>query len=354
MTLSDSLDLPDVLPKGKYHITISASDDQGLLLCYAVELDLTERVLEVVESTYADEFAGFVSTYGKQYSSKDEMVKRFGIFIENLDTINKHNAQNLSWKMAVNEFADLTYEEFRVGRFGYAGMKSIGGVRVNTFGLATLPDTVDWSAKGDVTAVKNQQQCGSCWAFSTTGSTEGSVAIKTGRLTSLSEQQLVDCSSSYGNMGCNGGLMDNAFKYIIANGGICSEQDYPYTAATGTCKSSSCNSVSSITSYQDVAQDNEAALQAAVAQQPVSVAIEADQSGFQFYSSGIFTGTCGTSLDHGVLAVGYGTDNGQAYWKVKNSWGASWGSQGYILLGRNMQAPYGQCGIAMDPSYPIA
>jgi C1A family cysteine protease len=352
LSLGDSLTLPAILPKGKYKITLSASDDAGLLMCFEVELDLA--ILLGSKPSYADEFADFVKTYEKQYDTKDEMVKRFGIFIDNLDTINKHNSMNLSWKMGVNEYADLTYEEFRVGRFGYNGMRNLGGVRVSSSGLYTLPDSVDWTTKNDVTAVKNQEQCGSCWAFSTTGSTESAVAIKTGKLNSLSEQQLVDCSSSYGNMGCNGGLMDYAFKYIIGNGGLCSEQDYPYTATDGTCKSSSCSSVSSISSYQDVAQDSEDALQAAVASQPVSVAIEADQSGFQLYSSGIFTGSCGTSLDHGVLAVGYGTDNGQAYWKVKNSWGASWGMSGYILMGRNMQAPYGQCGIAMEPSYPIA
>jgi len=258
--------------------------------------------------------------------------------------------------MAVNEFADLTWEEFRVGRFGYN--KKTSGFRANKIGvdlrgLISVPDSIDWTTKGAVTGVKNQEQCGSCWAFSTTGSTEGAVEIKSGKLTSLSEQQLVDCSGSYGNMGCGGGLMDYAFKYIIANKGLCSEASYPYTAQDGTCQTS-CTKVSTISSYKDVAQNSEDALQAAVASQPVSVAIEADQSGFQFYSSGVFTGACGTSLDHGVLAVGYGTQSGQDYWKVKNSWGASWGTQGYILMARNFQAPYGQCGIAMEPSYPVA
>ncbi len=217
---------------------------------------------------------------------------------------------------------------------------------------ADLPASVDWSAAGAVTPIKNQGQCGSCWSFSTTGSVEGINFIKTGTLVSLSEQQLVDCSGAEGNMGCNGGLMDNAFQYIISNNGICSEDSYPYTAAQGTCQT--CTAVATITGYQDVPANDETSLMTAIAQQPVSVAVEADQASFQFYSSGVMTAACGTALDHGVLAVGYGTDgSGNDYYKVKNSWGASWGDKGYILLGRG--AAYGnngQCGIQMQPSYP--
>jgi C1A family cysteine protease len=214
-----------------------------------------------------------------------------------------------------------------------------------------LATSVDWRAKKAVSDVKNQQQCGSCWAFSTTGSLEGAWAIHSGNLVSLSEQQLMDCSTSQGNQGCNGGLMDQAFEFVISNKGICAEAAYGYTAAQGTCQTT-CETVATISSYKDVAKSDESALLAAVAQQPVSIAIEADQQGFQFYSGGVYAGTdCGTQLDHGVLAVGYGHDDGLNldYWIVKNSWGGSWGESGYIRLVRGQN----QCGLANMASYPV-
>jgi len=215
----------------------------------------------------------------------------------------------------------------------------------------TPPASVDWVAAGAVTAIKNQGQCGSCWAFSTTGSVEGITKIETGVLPDLSEQQLVDCSASYGNNGCNGGLMDYAFQYIEANG-LCGETAYPYQGVTGTCQSSSCTPVvpaGRLYGYKDIPQGNEGDLLPAVAQQPVSIAIEADSSAFQFYSTGVFNDpTCGTTLDHGVLIVGYGTEGGKNYWKVKNSWGESWGMSGYILMVRGQD----ECGLSLSASYP--
>jgi C1A family cysteine protease len=309
----------------------------------------------VLDIDYAYEFEKFKSIYGKTYAN-DTAAYRFEIFKKNVQLINAHNAKQLDWTLGVNEFADLTWDEFRVHHLGLTKPKIvIGGVPRSTFNLTgafTVPDTIDWVTKGAVTGVKNQGQCGSCWAFSTTGSIEGAVAIKTGHLISVSEQQLVDCSTAEGNQGCNGGLMDDAFQYVIKNGGICSEASYPYKAVDGTCQT--CTPVSKISSYVDVTHNDEKALQAAAALNPVSVAVEADQMGFQFYSGGIFSGTCGTNLDHGVLVVGYGSDSGQDYWLVKNSWGATWGLQGYIKLVRNIAAPTGQCGIAMEPSYPVA
>jgi len=218
----------------------------------------------------------------------------------------------------------------------------------------TTATKVDWVAAGAVTPIKNQGQCGSCWSFSTTGSVEGDVFIEAGVLTPLSEQQLVDCSTAQGNQGCNGGLMDNAFQYIISNGGLTTETGYPYTATGPNTCSVTTPLASTITSYCDVASGSEKALEAAVAQQPVSVAIEADQSCFQFYQSGVMSDpSCGTQLDHGVLAVGFGVTGGVKYWNVKNSWGTSWGNEGFIWLGREVSGQAsGVCGIALEPSFP--
>jgi len=289
--------------------------------------------------------------------------------LENLRKIADHNSKDdKTFTMRLNQFGDLTEDEFLHYIHGdkgacYAqkdGIRKLSSFTNNNNNnkdkVNANPTTVDWTTKGVVTPVKNQGQCGSCWAFSSTGSTESAVAISTGKLVSLSEQQLVDCSTE--NHGCNGGDMDYAFKYIEQNGGLCSEEEYPYKGVDGTCKSSSCGTkYDKIVGYSDVTKDNEADLETASVKQPISVAVEADQSTFQFYSKGtVMTGTCGTKTDHGVLIVGYNNEASTKYWIVKNSWGVTWGDEGYCYIckdcGKNGNS--GECGINTDPSHPNA
>jgi C1A family cysteine protease len=291
-------------------------------------------------------FGEWMKKYNKVYGLS-EAPMRFAIWNKAYDFALEHNAKNLTWKCGVNQFSDLTREEFSAMYLGY-NWNPNKERRVKLLDESNVPSSVDWRKKGAVTAIKNQGQCGSCWSFSTTGSLEGLNFLKTGTLLSFSEQQLVDCSSSYGNDGCNGGEMDDAFKYVEAEG-IEEESTYPYTAASGTCQYNASSTVFKNTGYSDVTVNSPTQLKAAVAKGPVSIAIEADQSAFQQYTSGTISSNCGTSLDHGVLIVGYTSK----YWIVKNSWGTSWGEKGYVNIASGTQNNgAGVCGINSDPSYP--
>jgi KDEL-tailed cysteine endopeptidase len=314
----------------------------------------------------SSEFIDFIRTHNRVYSTLEEVHYRQSVFFENLKYINTMNDDPSSGiRYTMNQFGDYTMDEFDMWMKGMdmlntsrtRGCKSYVGGEQYAPVSTDVPDAWDWREHGAVTAVKNQGQCGSCWSFSATGAMEGAVAISTGQLVNLSEQQLMDCSKIYGDFGCNGGLMDSAFDYAIDNG-MCLESDVPYTATDGTCDNSvtSCNKVAYFSYCMDVPQNNEEELKNAVFQTPVSVTIEADTRTFQFYSSGIIdSADCGTNLDHGVLAVGYGeTSDGEKYWIVKNSWGETWGENGYVRIARSDDTnTNGICGIAMSASFIV-
>jgi C1A family cysteine protease len=306
-------------------------------------------------SLHWKEFSNFQDKFNKHYQSLEELEARFDIFKTNFNNILSHNADlGQNFTMGINQFTDLTPDEFR--KLYVSGLRAeFGsyGCKVFASSAAGVPDSIDWRAKGAVTSVKDQGQCGSCWTFSATGAVEGAWAISKGQLVDLAEQELVDCATgfSYGSHGCSGGQMEGAFKFIIENG-QCSLASYPYTAQNGDCKK--CTAVAHIASCSDVQPNDQMSLKAAVAHQPVSIAIEADTRYFQSYSSGVLTSSsCGTTLDHGVLVVGYGTENGIKYWLVKNSWGTTWGDKGYVKIARSDSTnDAGICGIAMQPSFP--
>jgi len=320
---------------------------------------------------YEEKFFDWIKEHGVVAQSGSHFVQMLQNFADNDDLIATHNAGNASFKLGHNKFSHMGRAEWK--EYVSKGLKRPESVKGPKFihqapsDASALPASVDWRNQGAVTAVKDQGQCGSCWAFSTVGALEGAYQIKNGKLNNYAEQHLVDCdnfknSDNKGSdLGCHGGLMDSAFDWVKNNNGLCQTSSYPYTSGTtkemGTCQDSSCGKDSGVTpkSFTDVQTNSDTALMSAIAQQPVSVAIEADQAAFQLYKSGVFTADCGTNLDHGVLAVGYGTDSssGLDYYTVKNSWGSSWGDNGYILLQRGVSQKQGQCGILSGPpSYP--
>jgi len=325
--------------------------------------EFTKEDLHDLDTYYV--FGQWHKKFERNYPTQAEEAHRYSIWMDNIWKISDHNSLGLTYKLRLNQFGDLTEEEFRYQVNGKNGTclppipqhksKKPSKHSPNKEPV-TLPASVDWQAKGVVTPVKNQGQCGSCWAYSATGSMECNYAIKTGQLNSLSEQQLVDCTWSYGNQGCAGGWYYGAWDYAVKEGGLCSESEYPYEAKDEVCRAHQCSAkYNPISSYSEVNPDDESALQTASVSGCVSVAIQANQMAFQFYSSGVLTGRCGTRIDHAVLVVGYGTDNGQDYWKVKNSWGTQWGDQGYVYVCRscNENGNRGECGINMYPAFAV-
>jgi C1A family cysteine protease len=314
-------------------------------------------------------FKSWASDFNVDIIDETKLVNIFENWIDNDRFIDEHNSKNLSYVLGHNQFSGMSQLEF--SKYLININNDVSSLESFDFEYieSTLPTYVNWIDNGAVSPVKDQGQCGSCWSFSTTGALEGAYYIKTNKLQLFSEQQLVDCDTLRNggkDMGCNGGLMDNAFKWIEKNGGLCSELEYPYisgdTTKSGTCNKG-CELVngSQVKGIVDVPPSDDNAMMNAIYKQPVSVAIEADQREFQLYKSGVFTGACGTNLDHGVLVVGYGIEMNNEYYLVKNSWGEYWGKDGYIMLGKgkdpNTNKPYnngsGQCGILLQASYPV-
>jgi C1A family cysteine protease len=323
--------------------------------------------VEADEHPLLAKFEDWIEEHKKDYGTRDKFLERFAIWLENDAYINSHNNQSPkpSWILGHNHFSDMTNDEYQrynfLGEYSnstpqpYTSMTaSARRLRQKTMG-GELPDSVNWVEKGAMTEVKNQGNCGSCWSFSAVAAVESAVFLKDGLSESLSEQQLVDCDKV--DDACKGGLMDNAFEYIETSGGLCTQKDYPYEAKKGTCRVNECTieDQSDVVSFVDVSPKTEKGLQEAIAVQPVSVGIEADKLSFQLYKSGVYNATCGIKLDHGVVAVGYGTDDdsGMDYWIVRNSWGPKWGEEGYIRIAREAKTSKGKCGIYSVASRPV-
>jgi len=344
---------------GKYRISFEMKS-LALIVCFIFSA--------TAHPDYSDTWEEFKDKYGKEYEDANEESYRKNVWTSNVEFIVSHNDEYDNglhdFSVGENEFADMTSDEIT---FYFNGLvmdesnQGSGEVFHSDVSLQSLPTEIDWRKNGSVTPVKDQKQCGSCWAFSATGSLEAAHFAKTGKLVSLSEQNIVDCSKKEGGHGCLGGLMDIAFKYVKDQGGVDTEESYPYTAKTGKeCLYNATNIGANLTSWVDIPHKSEADLQKAVGTVgPISVAIDASRPTFHFYKKGVYHDRKCSSmhLDHGVLAVGYGTHTPPGsnkkpkdYWLVKNSWGVKWGMEGYIMMARNKN---NACGIATQASYPV-
>ena len=324
---------------------------------FAIPQNVQER-----QSQFGDVFADFqrfTKEYDRQYVDINQYSTAFEAFYENWLFVNTHNSNPYrTYTVKLNNFADVRPSDFSSRVNGVVDEQHTYNSNTLDHELtnSSLPKSVDWREHGLVTGVKNQGQCGSCWAFSAVASLEGQHAKKNGKLVSLSEQNLVDCSKRFGNYGCGGGLMANALEYVKYNGGIDTEQSYPYVGMDEMCEFKKTHVGATVRNVVNISRGDVSGLMDALAHVgPISVAIDATDPGFQFYHDGVYTSSsCSqTQLDHGVTAVGYGVwKDTIKYYIVKNSWGEDWGKDGYILLNRDKNRG-NMCGIATAASYPL-
>lgn len=288
-------------------------------------------------------------SYAKSYGTIEDQKYRAEIFYQNYKKVSQLK-KRVSHEVGLNKFADLTKEEFVAKYTGYSpNSQKITSTRPKS--SRPVANGIDWREKGKVNPIKDQARCGSCWAFSAVQALESAWAIATGELVNLSEQELVDCSVYYGNLGCNGGYMNAAWDYAEAKGGLASQKEYPYTAKDGTCQEVK-ERLTTPQTYHNVYQ-TETDVSNAIFDGPVSAAIEADAESFRFYTGGVyFDPFCGKALNHAIGIVGYGQNDKQAYWIVRNSWGKTWGEDGYIRMRKDLEISGGTCGILLDVSYP--
>lgn len=302
--------------------------------------------LQVADPSHLELFRQFAAAFNRIYSSEAERAIRRTIFIENLAHIAKMRLADAgSTYSHLTPFADWSVEEFRARNALHKKPRTFGGMEEQNYNVSALPTEFDWRQKGAVNPIKNQQQCGSCWAFASVANIEGVNQIATGKLLSLSEQELVDCDKATGDQGCHGGLPSNAFEDMIQNKiGLETEGAYPYTAEEGVCVARKSNEKVFISSWTQISKDEDQIAAALMVHGPLAIGINAQT--MQFYDGGIADPRdCDPAgLDHGVAIVGFGEEDGKKYWTIRNSWGTGWGEEGYYRIVRGK----GACGLNTD------